>query len=102
MSFFNDDFFKELDKDIDVNEEEEKNNSSEKGFEDEYYQNDVNLDVNKRNQDTFNELMDNASYKTDAYWDMNNPVVKILLIILFIIIVAGVLYYIIGWINMSK
>lgn len=102
MSFFNDEFFKELDKEIDVKEEEEENNSSEKGFEESYYQNDVNLDVNKRNQETFSELMDNASYKNDTYWDANNPVVKILLGVLFIIIVAGLLYYVIGWINMSK
>ena len=96
MGFFNEDFFKELGKDIDVKEED----TSEKGYEDTYYPDDLELEVNKRNKQTFKELMDNASYKQDDWWDINDPIVRIVLLILFVIIVAGLLYYIIGWINL--
>lgn len=99
MGFFNEDFFKELDNDIDV-EADDDTFSNNVVSDSEYYQDNINLEVNKRNQETFKDLMDNASYKTDDWWDMNNPVVKIILLVLFIIIVIGLLYYIIGWISL--
>jgi len=99
MGFFNEDFFKELDKDIDV-EADDDTFSNNAVSDSEYYPDNINLEVNKRNQETFKDLMDNASYKTDDWWDMNNPVVKIILLVLFIIIVIGLLYYIIGWISL--
>lgn len=107
MSFFNNDFYKRFEKDIDLikDEDEDIDNDAFKSDDLEsnnvdYYPDNGNLEVNKRNEDTFKELMDNASYKTDRYWDKNNPVVKIVLLVLFIVIVLGLLYYIIGWINM--
>lgn len=102
MGFFDDNFYKELDKDIDVSERNENDNFRSKEEDSSYYPDNLNLEVNKRNKDTFNNLMDNASYKTDDYWDLNNPVVKIILLVLFIIIVCGLLYYIIGWFNLTS
>ncbi|MDO5394250.1 MAG: hypothetical protein Q4F33_06595 [Mycoplasmatota bacterium] len=100
MSFFDDNFYKELDKDIDVDSEDNDDTFSNDETQDSYFPDNMNLEVNKRNKETFNNLMDNASFKTDGYWDINNPVVKIVLFSLFIIIVVGLLYYIIGWFNM--
>lgn len=56
-----------------------------------------NLDVNSKNSAEFDRLMENASTNYDSYWDKNNPLVKAIMIILFIIIVIGVAYYIISW-----
>lgn len=99
MSFFDDNFYKELDKDIDLPKE---NDDTFKNEQKEYYSDNMNLAVNKKNKDAFDDLMDNASVKNDSYWDFNNPIVKIVLLVLFIIIVAGLLYYIISWFNMMS
>ncbi len=102
MSFFNDDFYKQLGKEIDVEDDDTVilgNNTIDQNTN--YYPNNVDLEVNKKNQEAFNDLMDNASVKTDDYWDFNSPIVKIVLIALFVIIVLGLLYYIIGWIILS-
>lgn len=55
------------------------------------------LDVNKKNSEEFERLMDNAANKHDSYWDKGNPVVKVILWLLLIFIVLGTLYYIISW-----
>ena len=41
--------------------------------------------------------MDNAKQKNEDYWDLNNPIVKWLLMGMFIVIVIGVIYYVISW-----
>ena len=46
---------------------------------------------------TFKSIMDNASTKYDSYWDSNNPVIKFVLTVLFVIIALGLVYYIVGW-----
>ena len=56
-----------------------------------------NKDVNQKNIDEFNKVMENAKIKTDGYFDRNNPIVKIILVILLIISIIGSLYYIIPW-----
>ena len=61
----------------------------------------VNLEVNKKNSEEFEKLMDNASTNLDSYWDKNNPILKIFLLILLVIIVLGAIYYITAW-NASK
>lgn len=105
MSFFDDDFYKELDKDIEVSTKKENDSFKNDSFKSEedcsYYPDNLNLEVNKRNSETFKDLMDNASVKKDDYWDFNNPAVKIFLLILFIIIVCGLLYYLIGWFTLA-
>lgn len=54
-------------------------------------------DVNQRNSQEFQNLMDHSKKTYDDYWDINNPVIRIILIILFIIIVLGAGYYFIMW-----
>lgn len=61
----------------------------------------ANLEVNKKNSEEFEKLMDNASTNLDSYWDKNNPILKIFLLVLFVIIVLGAIYYITAW-NSSK
>ena len=53
--------------------------------------------VNAKNQQEFQNLIDNRRRKYNDYWDINNPVIRIILIVLFVIIVIEVLYYIILW-----
>lgn len=102
MGFFDDNFYKDLDKNIDVSENNENDTFISNEDENSNYQDSLDLEVNKRNKDTFDDLMDNASFKTDDYWDFNNPIVKVFLFILLIIIVGGLLYYIISWFNFTK
>lgn len=56
-------------------------------------------DVNQRNDQAYNSLIDNARRKHDNYWDINHPVVKTILIILFLIALVGSLYYVFLWIQ---
>ena len=101
MGFFNEDFYKELDKNI----EDEEDIVDEFDFDDEdevkldstYYAENMNLEVNKSNKEKFKSIMDNASSKYDSYWDSNNPVIRFVLIVLLVIIAVGLLYYIVGW-----
>lgn len=101
MGFFNEDFYKELDK----NYEDEEDTVDEFDFDDEdevkldstYYAENMNLEVNKCNKEKFKSIMDNASTKYDSYWDSNNPVIRFVLIVLLVIIAVGLLYYIVGW-----
>lgn len=57
----------------------------------------TNVDINKKNLKEYEELMQKSSYKYDSYFNSNNPLVRILLLVLFIIIVFGVVYYLINW-----
>lgn len=53
--------------------------------------------VNQKNSQEFQNLMDRSKKTYDDYWDINNPVIRIILIILFIIIVLGAGYYFVMW-----
>ncbi len=108
MSFFDDNFYKELDKDIDLPNEDDafKNINDDKNTEESNTQekedlDHMNLEVNKKNKETFDDLMGNVSAQKDDYWDLNNPVIKIVLIVLFVIIIIGLIYYIVSWFNMN-
>ncbi len=57
------------------------------------------LDFNKAKRENYEQLMKESSTNLDGYWDKNNPFVKILLIVLAIIIVIGVVYYVLQYIN---
>ncbi|MBE6157897.1 MAG: hypothetical protein E7160_03795 [Firmicutes bacterium] len=72
-------------------------------FGEEYQDNDLSndIDVNRQNEDLYNNLIENSRRKTDDYWDRNNPVVKGLLIVLLIIGVVGFIYYVIVGLNMK-
>lgn len=53
--------------------------------------------VNQKNSQEFQNLMDHSKKTYDDYWDINNPVIRIILIILFVIIVLGAGYYFVMW-----
>lgn len=53
--------------------------------------------VNQKNSQEFENLMENSKKKYDQYWDIHNPVIRIILFILFVIIVIGSSYYFILW-----
>ena len=63
--------------------------------------NNQELEFNKNNREDYEQLMRESSTKTDGYWDKNNPIVKIILFVLFIIIVIGAVYYIMMYNNMK-
>lgn len=63
--------------------------------------NNQELEFNKNKREDYEQLMRESSTKTDGYWDKNNPIVKIILFALFIIIVIGAVYYIMMYNNMK-
>ena len=50
---------------------------------------DSELEFNKKNREEYEQLMEESSTKLDGYYDKNNWVVRIILLVLFIIIVVG-------------
>lgn len=58
---------------------------------------DKDIDVNKENEKLYEDLMNETKSKSDGYWDINSPVIKIILTVLLIIAVVGTIYYIIVW-----
>ncbi|MBQ6324340.1 MAG: hypothetical protein IJI22_05870 [Bacilli bacterium] len=55
--------------------------------------NNQELEVNKKNREDYENLMEKSSTQLDGYWDKNNAFVKLLLLVLGAIIVLGVIYY---------
>ena len=53
--------------------------------------------VNQKNSQEFQNLMDHSKKTYDDYWDINSPIIRIILIILFLIIVVGAGYYFVMW-----
>ena len=105
MGFFNEDFYKELDKNYSGGEEyeevyEDEEDTNDFDVDTTYYGDDIELEINKNNQEKFKDIMDNASLTYDSYWDLNNPVIRFILIVLGVIIAAGIFYYIIGWVSL--
>ena len=62
---------------------------------------DNEVDVNKKNQDTYNSILQHSQDKDNGYWDRNNPVIKIILLILFVIAFIGTIYYFITWLKVK-
>lgn len=58
---------------------------------------DSQVSVNEKNSREFQNLMEHSQRKYDGYWDINSPVVRIVLIVLFLIAAVGSAYYIIKW-----
>ena len=50
---------------------------------------DEEVEVNKKNREDYEKLMEESSTNLDGYWDKNNTFVKLLLLGLFVIIVVG-------------
>ena len=61
---------------------------------------DEEKDVNKENEELYQNIIKHSEQKYDSYWDINNPVIKISLIVLFIVGVIGAIYYLIVWLTM--
>lgn len=51
------------------------------------------LEINRKNREEFENLMEESKTNLDSYYDKNNLVVKLILFLLFIFIVCGVVYY---------
>ena len=58
---------------------------------------DPQVSVNEKNSREFQNLMEHSQRKYDDYWDINNPIIRIVLIVLFLIAAVGSAYYIIKW-----
>ena len=55
------------------------------------------VSVNEKNSREFQNLMEHSQHKYDEYWDSNNPLIRAVLIILFLVAAIGSAYYIITW-----
>ena len=53
--------------------------------------------VNEKNSLEYQNLMDHSRKTYDDYWDINSPIIRIILIFLFLIIVVGAGYYFVMW-----
>ncbi len=53
--------------------------------------------INQRNAEEFDNIMSNASRKTDGFWDKNNIMIRILTFIIWVFAIIGVLYYLFIW-----
>ena len=91
MKYFDDNNF-ESDEDIEVLDEDEDEDD---GY---IFQLDKALDINKKHEQEFNEIIENSTSKLDHYWDINDPFVRLILGILFGIGFIGSVYYIVAWI----
>lgn len=60
---------------------------------------DPQVTVNEKNDREFQNLMEHSQRKYDDYWDINNPIIRIVLIVLFLIAAIGSAYYIITWLR---
>ena len=69
---------------------------SEKGKEENLNINDTDngVEVNKKNAEEYEQLMKESSSNKDIYYDKNNPVIKLILLVLFVIIVLGAFFII--------
>lgn len=57
------------------------------------------LEINRQNRENYEKLMKESSTNLDGYWDKNNVFVKIFLLILALAIIAGVVYYVMMYLN---
>ena len=48
--------------------------------------------VNKEKADYYRQLIKESRTSTEGYYDRNNPAIKIILLVLFVIIVVGCIY----------
>ncbi|MDO4996023.1 MAG: hypothetical protein Q4E69_02480 [Bacilli bacterium] len=51
------------------------------------------LDVNRKNREEYEDLMEKSKTNLDTYYDKNNVVVKLILFLLFVFIACGLVYY---------
>lgn len=85
MAFFNESIPNDNDK---QNEAMNNSNNSENMFVTE------EVDVNKKNREDYEKLIEESKTNLDSYYDKNNIFVKLLMLGLLVFIVIGVIYYI--------
>ncbi len=61
--------------------------------------NTTELDFNKQKREDYEGLMKESSTQLDGYWDSRNPMVKIVLLVLAVIIIVGSAYYIMTYLG---
>lgn len=59
--------------------------------------NDEELDFNKKNLLETKNIMDKATTIESDEWDRNNPIIKIILRVLFIFILLGLIYILVSY-----
>lgn len=52
------------------------------------------IEINKKNREEYENLMEESKTNLDSYYDKNNVVVKLILVLLFVFILCGFIYYI--------
>lgn len=57
------------------------------------------LEFNRINRETSEKIMKDGSYNRDMYWDIHNPFVVVVLIVLGAIIILGFIFYLLMFVN---
>ena len=52
------------------------------------------VDVNRKNREDYEKIIEESKTNLDSYYDKNNIFVKLLMLALLVFIVMGVIYYI--------
>ena len=52
------------------------------------------LEINRKNREAYEKLMEDSKTNLDSYYDKNNIYVKLILLLLFVFIICGLVYYI--------
>ena len=93
MKYFDDNniYESEDDEDIEVLDDDEDDD----GY---IFQLDKTLEINRKNELEFSEIVESNKPVYDHYWDINDPFVRLILGILFGIGAIGSIYYITMWI----
>lgn len=86
MAFFDDN----------IKEEEQVKQETNKVLNDESNIEQVNeeLEINRKNREAYEKLMEDSKTNLDSYYDKNNIYVKLILLLLFVFIICGLVYYI--------
>ena len=53
--------------------------------------------ANKKNEEEFQNVMNDASRKLDFYWDRNNLFIRLVTYCIWVFAILGVLFYVILW-----
>lgn len=77
----------------DLNQTEVKKNE---GQENEIFAN-SDLEVNRKNQDEYKQLMEDSKTSLDSYYDKNNIFVRLIQLGLLVFIIVGFAYYFLIW-----
>ncbi len=106
MAFFDDSFMKNKDNDLndENNEFDEGITTSNSSFStsDKLNTNittSTELEVNRKNREAYENLMENSKTSYDSYYDKNNIFTKIVLFSLLLIIIGGFVYYLLMYLS---